>query len=299
MVNILISTYNGSKYIEEQLESIFSQTYQKFHVYIRDDGSTDKTVEMIQDYIQSHDISGYITLSVGSNIGFCKSFFELLRMAQEGDYWAFCDQDDYWYQDKLQLAVEWMENQGNTQIPLLYHSGFELGNSDLSVKAAYHPGPFDYQFYNSITSNLFFGFSVMINRGLYERLILAEPDNIKYHDWFAAMITAAFGKYHLSSKVTAVHRQHERNSSPLFFVRKIPHGIRLLKGDTFYTNQAREFMRLFGDSLEANDRKLLSWFLNERYSFITALKKTFYPKRWNPKLSVELVQRLLMLIGKI
>jgi hypothetical protein len=95
----------------------------------------------------------------GDNIGFCKSFFELLRMTGDGDYWSFCDQDDYWYPTKLGSAVEWMEKQTSKHIPLLYHSGFELGNTDFSRKTKYCPPTFPYQFYNSITSNIFFGFS--------------------------------------------------------------------------------------------------------------------------------------------
>lgn len=299
MINILLSAFNGAAYIEEQLDSIFSQVYQEFRVYIRDDGSTDDTVQVVKQYIQANNVSDRIVLACGDNIGFCKSFFELLYMASEGDYWAFCDQDDYWYPDKLRLAVEWMEKQGDKDIPLLYHSGFELGNADMTKKTSYHPRYFRYEFYNSITSNIFFGFAITINRGLYEKLILANPEEIKYHDWFAAMITAAFGKYHLSGQVEAVHRQHENNSSPLFFVKKIPHGIKLLKGDTFYTNNAREFMRLFGDELKASDRELLEWFVNEQYSLKNAFKKAFFKKRWNSQIPVELILRCLMVIGRI
>ena len=113
------------------------------------------------------------------------------------------------------------------------------------------------------------------------------------------MIVAAFGYYHLSHQMMAVHRQHEDNASPLFFFKKIPHGIRLLKGDMFYTRNAREFMRLFGEELSEKDRVILSWFCKEKYSFITACKKAFYPRRWNPQLPVEFVLRGLMLIGKI
>lgn len=299
MVNILISTYNGEKYIKEQLDSIFAQTYQDFHIYIRDDGSTDGTVDEIVQYQCKASYRDRMTLIRGENVGFSKSFFALLKEAHEGDYWAFCDQDDVWYPDKLKLAVHWMEGKADRKIPLLYHSGFELGNADLSEKQIYAPHAFPYQFYNAITSNIFFGFSITINRFLYEELILADPAVIKYHDWFASMIVAAFGYYHLSHQVMAVHRQHEDNASPLFFFKKVPHGIKLLKGDMFYTRNAREFMRLFGEELSEEDRVILSWFCKEKYSFITACKKAFYPHRWNPQLPVEMVLRGLMLIGKI
>ena len=298
MINILISTYNGERYIEEQLDSIFAQTYQDFHIYIRDDGSTDATTQVITGYMEEHGVADQISFIAEENIGFSASFFCLLDWADQGNYWAFCDQDDIWYPEKLAKAVAWMEK-NDPNIPLLYHSAFDLGNADMSERTSYHPQAFDYQFYNSITSNLFFGFAVTINRKLYEMLKRAHPEEIKYHDWFAAMITAAFGKYHLSEQVEAVHRQHENNASPLFFFKKIPHGIRLLKGDLFYRRNAREFKRLFGSQLSDKDQKILEWFVGDRYSLVTALRKTFYPHRWNPQIPVELVLRALMLIGKV
>ena len=299
MVNILLSTYNGARYIEEQLESIRTQTYSNYHVYIRDDGSTDETVEVIHQFIKKYAMEEKITLTQGENVGFCKSFFLLLNQAKTGNYWAFCDQDDVWYPDKLKLAVDWMQGKEEQDIPLLYLSAFELANEDLSEREVYKTKNFAYRFENSITSNLFFGFATMINRRLYERLILANPEMIKYHDWFSAMIVAAFGYYHISHHISAVHRQHEDNSSPLVFLKKIPHGIRLLKGDCFYTKQAQEFMRLFGQELTPEQREVLGWFTNQKYSFTTACKKAFYPHRWNPQLPVELVLRVLMLVGKI
>ncbi len=298
MVNILISTYNGEQYIKQQLDSIMNQTFQDFHIYIRDDGSTDATPEIIRKYMRNRKFENRISLCTEENIGFSASFFRLLQWADTGDYWAFCDQDDVWYPDKLAKAVAWMEK-NDPRIPLLYHSAFELGNSDLSEITPYIPGRFHYQFYNSITSNLFFGFAVSINRTLYEMLIQANPEKIKYHDWFAAMITAAFGKYHLSGQVEAVHRQHKNNASPLFFIKKIPHGIKLLKGDLFYRRNAKEFERLYGERLSDQDRKILNWFTQDSYSLRLACKKAFYPHRWNPQIPVEIVLRMLMLIGKV
>lgn len=140
---------------------------------------------------------------------------------------------------------------------------------------------------------------MVINRELYDRLICADFDRIKYHDWFAAIIVAAFGKYTLSDEIEAVHRQHDNNASPLYFFKKIPDGIRLLRGDYFYTRNAREFNRLFFPEMDDAQKEICALFINERYSLKIAVKKAFYPKRWNMSLSVELILRALMLIGKI
>ena len=75
MVNILISTYNGKDYLIEQLDSILKQTYSDFHLYIRDDGSTDETTTLINDYIKNNHLQNKITFIQGTNVGFCSSFF--------------------------------------------------------------------------------------------------------------------------------------------------------------------------------------------------------------------------------
>lgn len=298
MVNILLSTYNGEKYILEQLESIEQQTYKDFRVFIRDDGSTDKTVFLINEYVKEKQLQDKYKITVKQNIGYSRSFYELLKIADTGDYWAFCDQDDVWYADKLKNAVLWLEKE-NKDIPLLYQGRVEIGNEDLTVKKDCNLYDFHFDYYNAFTSNIFFGFAMVINRCLYEKLIQADFREIKYHDWFAAMIVAAFGKYKISDTVEAVHRQHNNNASPSSFFKKIPDGIKLLKGDFFYTKNAREFYHLYGDELSDEQRKLCKLFLNDRYHIMTALRKVFYPKRWNPQIKVEIVLRMLMLIGKI
>lgn len=296
MINVLISTYNGAEYISMQLDSIVSQTLQDFHIYIRDDGSTDETVKVVEDYVEQHDLADKLSIEAGKNIGFCASFLKLLAQVEDGQYWAFCDQDDVWMPEKLKNAYDWLRQQDDDR-PLLYHGGFAIGNEDLSVQTPYPCSKFPYQFYNAITSNIFFGFSMVVNRKLREMLLLVDPDHIKYHDWFAAIITAAFGKYHMSGQIEAVHRQYSHNASPLFFFKKIPHGWRMLMGDRFYTMQAREFKRLYGSMLSYEDQKLLEWFQMDRYQISTALRKAFYPKRWNPQIKVELILRVLMLFG--
>lgn len=298
MVNVLLSTYNGEKYILEQLDSIEQQTYREFHVFIRDDGSTDRTVPLIQEYIERNQLQNRFTMVAKENMGYSRSFYELLKMTDNGDYWAFCDQDDVWYANKLENAVSWLGKE-DKNIPLLYQGRVEIGNEDLSVKRNCGFYNFNFNYHNAFTSNIFFGFAMVINRCLYDKLIQADFEKIKYHDWFAAIIVAALGKYKISDTVEAVHRQHEKNTSPTSFLKKIPDGIRLLKGDMFYTKNARELYRLCYDELDEEQRSFCELFLNERYHITTAVKKAFYPKRWNPQIEVEFVLRALMLIGKI
>lgn len=299
MVNILLSTYNGEDYITEQLDSIFLQEYQDFKVYIRDDGSKDNTVNVVENYIAEHGLENRIVLKKGKNIGFSPSFFELIHMAGEGDYWAFCDQDDVWYPDKIKRAVDWMESQKEKEIPLLHHGAFEQGNEDLTIKTPHPIANFPYNFINSITCSLIPGFTITINRGMYEYLVRANPKNVIYHDWFAFIIANALGKIHVSKHVVAVHRMHENNASPWTFWKSIPVGLKLMKGDAFYKKNAKECKTLFEEKLKPREREILNWFANDKYSFKIACKKAFYPHRWNCSFPVEIILRMLMLIGKV
>lgn len=102
MICILLSTYNGEKYLEEQLQSLLNQEGVEFRIFVRDDGSTDKTKEIL-DLWQSR---GLLNWYAGKNVGFANSFMDLLEKAPLADYYAFSDQDDIWLPQKLKIAIE-------------------------------------------------------------------------------------------------------------------------------------------------------------------------------------------------
>ena len=100
-VTVLLSSYNGSKYIEEQINTIFHQDYDgDIEILIRDDGSEDNTRELIRQH--ETDEHRKITLITGKNVGPQKSFLELIRKAGNSDYYFFADQDDVWHCNKLE-----------------------------------------------------------------------------------------------------------------------------------------------------------------------------------------------------
>lgn len=115
-VAVLLSTYNGEKYLKEQLDSLINQTYSNIDIYIRDDGSTDNTVKIIKEYQKNN---SNIYLDEGKNSGFIKSFFELLKNNSNADIYSYCDQDDIWEKDKIERAVKHIEKEDNTK-PILY-----------------------------------------------------------------------------------------------------------------------------------------------------------------------------------
>ena len=104
-VNILLSTYNGEKYVREQVESIQKQSFTDWNLLIRDDGSSDNTAEIIRSLATQDERIRFINDGNVTNVGVIRSFFELLTY-EKADYYLFCDQDDYWLEDKVRAQVE-------------------------------------------------------------------------------------------------------------------------------------------------------------------------------------------------
>ncbi|RDU24429.1 glycosyltransferase family 2 protein [Anaerosacchariphilus polymeriproducens] len=294
LVNILLSTYNGEKYLLEQLESINRQTYPNIHLYIRDDGSSDGTLSILENFSSKYPIS----IMKGQNIGFMKSFFELLSIADSGDYWAFCDQDDVWLPHKISLSVDWLKKQNN-QIPLLFQSAYEIVDENLIHKQDYLPPNYNIDFRRSITENWYSGFSCVINNVSRDLLLKGKPDNIDYHDWWMEMIAKAFGISYFDSTISAQYRRSSESLTRISFSKKIKWFFENFKKESDIRQRALEFERIFFRDLSLEHRTILSLFTKERYQLLTSLKKACYPKRWRPDFASEISMRLLMLLGKI
>lgn len=123
-VQIFLSTYNGEKYIIPQIESLLAQKDVEVSILVRDDGSTDGTIDILKKYEKK----GVLTFYQGKNMGYAKSFLHLLTNNKEADYYAFCDQDDVWLPDKLIRAIEKIrKNEG----PSLYTSTLKRVDENL------------------------------------------------------------------------------------------------------------------------------------------------------------------------
>ena len=117
-VQVLMSTYNGEKYIREQLNSIINQTYPSIKILVRDDGSSDGTIEILEEYAAKYDNMAYYA---GKNLGVIQSFLQLLKDSDDSSaYYAFSDQDDVWLPEKIEKAVEMIENNKEVEQPILY-----------------------------------------------------------------------------------------------------------------------------------------------------------------------------------
>ena len=293
-VNVVISTYNGERYIQEQLSSLFGQEYQNIDIYVRDDGSGDKTIQILQKYAER----GQIVLFKGENVGYCKSFMKLLEMTEEGDYWAFCDQDDIWYPDKVRLAVEWMESQRQDK-PLLYYSLSKMIDEEGNKLGIEKPPKKALNFYRAMTGTFGVGFSMVINKALREEMLKCNPEKVHAHDWLAGAVALGFGKVHVNHKICAKYRRLDTSVTRISFMKKITWALSMLKNDGDVKDRNIEYYRVYKKNLPSDKAKIASLFGGRRYSLRKSLIKALYPKRWRPNISSEIVMRCLMLIGKV
>lgn len=206
-VVVLLSSYQGERFIREQLESILVQLPSGGQVFIRDDGSTDRTVDCILALQDTR-----ISVVRGKNIGFVKSFFQLLHAAPEdADVIMLCDQDDVWLPNKIQRAVDHL--QGLSHQPALYCSRLQLVNEELKPIGMSPAWPLPPSFRNALTENIVTGCTCALNRAALQLTRKhGNADLIYFHDWWLYLTVAAFGQVIVDPEPTILYRQHGQNA---------------------------------------------------------------------------------------
>lgn len=208
MITVLMSTYNGEKYIREQIDSILNQENVEVQLLIRDDESTDNTINMLKEYEKSNN---NVQWYAGSNLGCGKSFFQLVLGAPESDYYAFADQDDVWDPDKLAVAISNLESNTNSK-PSLYCSTARPVDIDLNYLPQRKFSNIDLVLGISLTQAISPGCSYVFNYLLLEKFKKMKIDNIDIHDWaLLRVVTAIDGYIFFDTEPHFSYRQHGNN----------------------------------------------------------------------------------------
>lgn len=132
MIAILLATYNSEHYIREQLDSLFSQTYKDWRIVVRDDCSTDNTLNIIKEYLISYPDKISIIDNEGKKLYAYRNFFELLSKT-ESDYYMFCDHDDVWLPNKIELSMNRMEEVEKKGVPVIVHTDMKVVDQNLNI----------------------------------------------------------------------------------------------------------------------------------------------------------------------
>jgi glycosyltransferase involved in cell wall biosynthesis len=215
-IDILLATYQGEAYVEEQIDSILKQTYPFIHIWIRDDGSSDQTPLLIQNLANQH--PGRISILPSHlNLGIKQNFSTLMQYSQS-PYIMFSDQDDYWTPHKVEASLALMieeENKQGNQTPILIHTDLIVADSHLGKLAnSYwnysHLNPHATTLNRLLTQNMITGCTMLINRSLLN-LSSPIPKETIMHDWWIALVASAFGSIKHIPFPTLFYRQHDSN----------------------------------------------------------------------------------------
>jgi len=210
---ILLSTYNGASFLKQQLESIFAQSDENWHLLWRDDGSNDDTVAVIEQFMQDTGVDRYQRiLEPKGNVGVPASFSALLRaVPPDAARVAFCDQDDVWLPQKLARASEALSAIPDT-IPALYCARQLLVGHDLQSIGLSPNAPRPKELRNALVQNIATGNTVVLNYAAIDRLKESRIPVDTMHDWWAYLVvTATGGKVIFDSSPVILYRQHNRN----------------------------------------------------------------------------------------
>lgn len=268
-VAVLLCTYNGERFLPAQLRSLEDQTYPSWTVLASDDGSSDNTPAILEDF-QSRWGAHRLALFSGPRKGFVANFFSLLRAAgSEHSYFAFCDQDDIWERDKLERAVHQLRLVP-PDVPALYCSrtrlvdeqGAHLGYSPLFTRPPC--------FANALVQSIAGGNTMVLNRALRELLVLAGPaPSVVSHDWLTyQVVTGCGGEIFYDAFPTVRYRQHVlnlvgRNSTFMARFKRM----RMLLGGDFrsWNNQNIEVLKRIRPRLTSANQEIFDLFCDLRY----------------------------------
>lgn len=213
-LQVLLSTYNGEKYLREQLDSILSQTL--FHdsdweteLVVRDDGSSDHTCEILEEYARHF---SKISLHLCKNIGVIDSFFELLQNTSEDiDFVALSDQDDVWLEDKLECAVKALSGKEQDK-PLLYCGMSQLVDEKLRpIKGIFFTNNIRPSFGNALVENICTGCTAVLNKKMIRLVKCYRPEFTAMHDWWLYLLATCYGDVVYDPVPHMYYRQHKDN----------------------------------------------------------------------------------------
>lgn len=282
-VQVIMSTYNGEKYIKEQIDSIFNQKECEVKLLIRDDGSNDQTINIIKQLSKKYNIN----LIQGQNLKPAKSFLEALKKSDDNcEYYAFSDQDDVWKKDKLVSAIKKIK-QEDLQIPVLYTGNLSAVDEELKIlepQLLPEKIVLDYKVLISRSSNLF-GCTMVFNKKL--RDYVCEQDYIKpiMHDLWLGLLASLKGKIIYDPTSYIYYRQHGNNQvgSQLTFKAKMKNRILYLKGHDRgnIANQAKDILNIinYDDEISADIKeytKMIAYYnisLRNKLLYLKNVKK--------------------------
>lgn len=293
-VVVLLSTFNGQQYLVEQLESLLAQRSVELDILVRDDGSTDSTIEILSHY-QDRNLLRFFA---GPNVGAARSFLTLTLLAGDADYYAFSDQDDVWDSDKLSIAVDSL-SRTDPGTPYLYHSAVRLVDESLQPLSGRskpnHVTPPN--LLSALVLNSAAGCTMVFNRALLELVRTSRSVQPSMHDAWILRVCMACGGGVISDRDPHLsYRQHANNAiggAHTLIGRANRRFETLRTRQRLRENDALNILECYGDSLSEENRDVVGHVAYYRRSLRNTLALLFSPKLRFPSLE----HRLSFIVG--
>lgn len=292
-VAVMMSTYNGMQYLEEQIKSILSQKGVKVELFVRDDGSSDMTVDVLRKYAQNNNIRWYR----GENLKPAYSFFDLIENAPETDYYAFSDQDDIWDEDKLEVAINQMEKtQGHYK---LYCSGSRLvdeGNNLIRIHKLNTKRTMNARLIYACVS----GNTMVINSELRDAIRKYRPSNLIMHDAWCFKVALCLGaKLLLDSEPHISYRMHGNNvvGMELNLKERIRKFFEIVNEKNIYM-QLMEIKNVYYNEIDSSILSVLLLLEKSKRHFPSRLKLAFASDIYFSSIGLDTAFKIKVLMNK-
>lgn len=287
-VLILLASYNGEPYIRPMIDSVLNQDYPHIRLVLSDDGSSDATSEILEQYAKLHPdtVSHYRS---GMRFGNAqKHFMHLLQTFHDAPYIMFCDQDDIWHPDKVSKTLALMRmTETDPAVPVMVHTDLQVVDQELQTIATSfcsHSGLDGNRLALNqlLVQNVVTGCTMMMNRTLAALSCrLTKTDSLLMHDWWIAMVASAFGKTAFLNEATIDYRQHGNNSvgaknvNSLSYLSARLQARSMRKALTEGAEQASVFLDTYSDLISPEQRELICAFIATKDQHLIARNVTF------------------------
>jgi len=305
-VQVLLSTYNGVRYLRPLMESLLRQDYPWVEVLSRGDGSDDGTLDVLREYAAAYD---RISVTSGDRLGPTWSFFRLLEQSSsDAGYIAFCDQDDIWRSDKTARGVMSL-SQHPREVSVLYFSRLAVVDENSGLLSCADVPRKALSFRNALVENPVRGCAMMLNQAA-RRLLLTElprkqtyPYGIDY-DWWTYLVVSAFGRVVYDREPTIFYRRHASNFSsfPLMVWGKWIMGMRrFLRYGRVHrlVNQIEELRRIYAPMLPDENRGVLERLLESRRRLRDRLRYVLRPDVYRHTISDDMILKVLIILDRL
>ncbi len=306
-IEILLSTWNGEKYLPALLDSLLGQVYDDFHVTVRDDGSTDGTAEILKAYAERRPEKINVLLT-GEKLGYPDCFWTLLENAPEADMYAFCDQDDVWDRQKLACCREMCEESRGE--PILYIHDYRICDAELTPYAEHHMAADGYNPGNPLMLEYYVmapGFTMVLSEALRRRVLRDELRGRKIeHDRWLFWCGHFGGRIVYDNRALVDYRRHGASAtqtgksiSPMLkeWWQEDIKGERMKR----WSRTAQYFADCYGEEMKAQNEGLeQKWraAAGTRKGMAGYFGRVFFPGRLKPTAAGEMALRVCFLLNK-